>query len=112
MTEVAEKNIDESSFEDAQFWSTWVSSRSRTRKLPLMLEVLKIPSRIISTSSGNVEDAFWKPKKDKSRSRFLMSAKESLKVAILCVLSKWHRRLSFFWRHSTRILGSLWVSEA
>ncbi|KAL7601690.1 hypothetical protein Lser_V15G23177 [Lactuca serriola] len=112
---VAEQNVDKSNFEDAQFWSTWVSSSSRSGKSPLKFwksdnELLESQSET-STNTENVEDTFRKPKKDESRSRFLMSAKESLKAAIFRVLRKWHGRLSFFWRHSTRILGSIWKMQ-
>ncbi|KAI3790726.1 hypothetical protein L2E82_03981 [Cichorium intybus] len=109
---VAEKNVDESAFVDAQFWSTWVSSSSSSGKSPLKFwksdnELLESQSET-STSSDKVEDTFRKTKKDESRSRFPMSAKESLKAAIFRVIKKWHGRFSFLWRHSTRILGSLW----
>lgn len=109
---VAEKNVDESTIVDAQFWSTWVTSSSSSGKSPLKFwksdnELLESQSET-STTSDKVEDTFRKTKKDESRSRFPMSAKESLKAAIFRVIKKWHGRFSFLWRHSTRILGSLW----
>ncbi|XP_024986718.1 uncharacterized protein LOC112521940 isoform X1 [Cynara cardunculus var. scolymus] len=109
---VAEQNVDESTSLDAQFWSNWVSLSGRSGKSSLKFwksdnELLESQPET-STSSDNVEDTFRKTKKDESRSRFPMSAKESLKAAIFRIVRKWHGRFSFLWKHSTRILGSLW----
>lgn len=42
---------------------------------------------------------------------FISSPKESLKAAIIHLAKKWHARLSFLWRLSTRLLRPLWVRE-
>lgn len=111
---VADQSVDESTSLGAQFWSNWVSSSGRSGKSALKFwksdnELLESQPET-STSSDNVEDTFRKTKKDESRSKFPLSAKESLKAAIFRIIRKWHGRFSFLWKHSTRILGSLWVS--
>ncbi|PWA58690.1 hypothetical protein CTI12_AA397540 [Artemisia annua] len=109
---VTDQNVDESTSLDAQFWSNWVSSSGMSGKSALKFwktdnELLESQPET-SISSDVIEDAYRKTKKDESRSRFPMSAKESLKAAMLRVIKKWHGRFSFLWKHSTRILGSLW----
>lgn len=109
---VADQSADESTFSDAQFWSDWVSSSGRSGMSALKFwksnnELLESQPET-STSSDSIEDMYRKTKKDESRSRFPMSAKESLKAAIFHIIQKWHGRFSFLWKHSTRILGSLW----
>ncbi|XP_071696830.1 membralin-like protein At1g60995 isoform X2 [Rutidosis leptorrhynchoides] len=109
---VVDQSVDGSTFLDAQFWSNWVSSSGRSGKSALKFwkynnEHLESQPET-STNSDNAEDTFRKNKKDESRIRFPMSAKESLKAAMLHIIQRWHGRFSFIWKHSTRILGSLW----
>lgn len=111
---VADENIDESTFLDGQFWTNKVSSSGKSEKSTSKFgksdnELLESQPEI-STTNDNLEDTYRKLKKDESRSWFPISAKESLKAAIFRIIRKWHLRFSFLWKHSTRILGSLWVS--
>nr|XP_043637657.1 membralin-like protein At1g60995 [Erigeron canadensis] len=108
---VADQNVDGTTFLDAQFWSNWVSSSGRSGKSALKFwksDNELLASQPDSSTSSDSEDTYRKTMKDESRSRFPTSAKESLKAAILHIVQKWRGRLSFVWRHSTRILGSLW----
>ncbi|KAM0004352.1 putative membralin [Helianthus debilis subsp. tardiflorus] len=99
--------------DDAQFWSNWLISSSGWSGKSALLKlwrsdnkVLDSQSEICTSSSDNIEDAYCKKtKKDESRGR---STKESLKAAIL---RKWQTRFSFIWRHTSRILASLWWLE-
>ncbi|XP_024185374.1 membralin-like protein At1g60995 isoform X2 [Rosa chinensis] len=56
----------------------------------------------------NVDDAVMKTEIEESRSSFPLSAKETFKAALFHFSNKWHRRLSFLWKHGTHIVGSLW----
>ncbi|KAI3825367.1 hypothetical protein L1987_06850 [Smallanthus sonchifolius] len=95
--------------DEAQFWSNWViSSSGRSGKSAFLKlwrfdkEVLESQPETCTSRSDNIEDASRKTKKDESRGR---SIKELLKAAIF---RKWHGRFSFLWRHSRRILASIW----
>lgn len=106
---------------DAEFWLNWVSSSSiggRSGKSGLLKlcrsdnEVVESQPETWTSSIDNIEDiSTYNSRTSKqdyeSRTR---SAKESLKAAISLVIRKWQGRFSFIWRHSTRILSSLWVS--
>ncbi|GJV72540.1 membralin-like protein [Tanacetum coccineum] len=107
---VADQNVDESTSLDAQFWSNWVSSSGMSGKSAMEFwKTDKESQPETSISSDVIEDTYRKTKIDEPpRSRFPMSAKESLKAAMLRVIRKWHGRFSFLWKHSTRILASLW----
>ncbi|KAI3695650.1 hypothetical protein L1987_78649 [Smallanthus sonchifolius] len=101
---------------DADFWFNWVSSSSigGTSGKSGLLKLWRSDNQVIEsqpeTCTSNSEDIntynsrIAKQDHD-SRGR---SAKESLKVAISLVVRKWHGRFSFLWKHSTRILASLW----
>nr|GEW40543.1 membralin like [Tanacetum cinerariifolium] len=107
---VADQNVDESTSLDAQFWSNWVSSSGMSGKSAMEFwKTDKESQPETSISSDVIEDTYKKTKIDEPpRSRFPMLAKESLKAAMLRVIRKWHGRFSFLWKHSTRILASLW----
>ncbi|XP_027362182.1 membralin-like protein At1g60995 isoform X4 [Abrus precatorius] len=53
-----------------------------------------------------VEDSVIKIDKDEPRNSFTLSAKETLKAAIIHFGKKWYRRISFIWRHTMQIMGS------
>ncbi|XP_071704123.1 membralin-like protein At1g60995 [Rutidosis leptorrhynchoides] len=113
--QVVDQSIDGSTFLDARSWSNWVSSSGRNGKSALKFwklnhELLETQPEI-STSSNIVKDTLEKNKKDESRIRSPMSTKELLKIAMLPIIRKWYDRFSFLWKHSTRILGSLWYTR-
>lgn len=128
---VPNKEIDAKSLEDAnvnedewtslaaQFWLNYISSGARRGKSALKFwksdnELFNSQPETTSSESPKspVNDAVPKTNKDESTSsRFPVFAVESLKAAIVRIIRKWHGRLSFFWRHAKRILGSLWVSR-
>ncbi|KAK1439541.1 hypothetical protein QVD17_05361 [Tagetes erecta] len=105
--------------EDTEFWLNWVSGSSiggRSVKSGILKlwrsdnEVVESQPETWTSRSDSIEDISTynsrTAKQDyESRAR---SAKESLKAAISLVIRKWHGRFSFLWRHSTRILSSLW----
>ncbi|KAK9929224.1 hypothetical protein M0R45_026330 [Rubus argutus] len=91
----------------AKFWLNWIGSSARRGKLALKsdTEILDHPS---DSSMPNVDDAVIKTEIQESRSSFPLSAKETFKAALIHFSKKWHRRLSFLWKHATHIIGSLW----
>lgn len=113
---VANENEEGSTVLAAEFWSDWVSSSAEYGKSTFKL--LKSDNKLRQSQQETLpysttielvrEDTVRKIKKDESRSRFPFSAKESFKAALVRIGRKWHGRLSFLWRHTTRILGSLW----
>lgn len=95
----------------------WITSGAMRDKSPLKFwktndDFLESQAEGTTMGEGTVpsgDDEIHKVNKDGSRSRFL-SPKESLKAAVVHLLRKWHRRVSFCWRIIKRILGALWVS--
>ncbi|KAL8229505.1 hypothetical protein R6Q57_014405 [Mikania cordata] len=92
---------------DAQFWSNWVISSSGRSGISAFLKLWRSDNKVLepeTRTSGidHIEDSYSrKTKKDEPHGK---STKESLKAAIF---RKWHGRLSFLWRHLTRILASI-----
>lgn len=98
----------------AKYWLNWIGSSARRGRLALKFwkadnELIE-PQAESSTNSKRikpeVEDAVTKSDKEEPWINFSISAKESIKAAIIHFGRKWYRRLSFFWRHATQILGS------
>ncbi|CAI8591538.1 unnamed protein product [Vicia faba] len=113
-TEVSEVNQDDSTFLGSKFLWNWIGSGAR--KGNLAFKFWKTESEFLehqaetSTSNQNprpvVEDAVIKIDKEEPRSSFTLSAKETLKGAIIHFGKKWYRRISFIWRHTKQIIGS------
>ncbi|KAI5448596.1 hypothetical protein KIW84_015849 [Lathyrus oleraceus] len=113
-TEVSEVNQDESTFLGSKFLWNWIGSGAR--KGNLAFKFWKTDSEFLehqaetSTTNQNprpmVEDAVIKIDKEEPRSSFTLSAKETLKAAIIHFGKKWYRRISFIWRHTKQIIGS------
>lgn len=120
--EVSDVNRDELTYLASKFWWNWIGSGAKRGKLPFKFwktdtESLEHQAET-STSSQNsrpgVEDAVIKIDKEEPRNSFTLSAKETLKAAIVHFGKKWYRRISFIWRHTMQIIGSfqkLWVSR-
>ena len=118
---VSDVNGDELTFLASKFWWNWIGSGTRRGKLVFRFwktdtEILEHQAET-STSSQNsrpvVEDAVVKINKEEPRNSFALSAKETLKAAIIHFGKKWYRRISFIWRHTIQIIGNfqkLWVS--
>lgn len=119
--EVSDVNDDGLTFLAAKFWLNWVGSGARRGKS--VFKFWKVDTEFLdhqaenSISSQNskpvVEDAVVKVDKEESRNSFSLSAKETLKAAIMHFVKKWYKRISFVWRHLIKIFGSfqkLWVS--
>lgn len=94
----------------AKFWLNWIGSTARRGKLALKSDT-EILDHQADSSMPNVDDAVIKTEIQESRSSFPLSAKETFKAALIHFSKKWHRRLSFLWKHATHIVGSLWVSR-
>ncbi|KAF4352272.1 hypothetical protein G4B88_029228 [Cannabis sativa] len=60
-----------------------------------------------SHSSDLIIDDVVKSDKEEPRSRFPLSARETFKAAVIHFGKKWYRRISFLWKHLTKILGSI-----
>lgn len=119
---ISKTDGDESSLLDAKYLLNWIGYSARRGKLALKFwrsdnepfEPQAESSANSKSSKSALDDAVIKKKKEDPRSSFSFSARESLKAAITHFGKKWHRRLSFLWRHATLILGSfqkLWVSK-
>jgi hypothetical protein len=120
--EVSDVNQDESTFLDSMFLWNWIGSGARRGKLafkfwktdPEFVEHQAETSTSNQNSRPAVEGAVIKIDKEEPLSSFTLSAKETLKAAIVHFGKKWYRRISFIWRHTMQIIGSfqkLWVSR-
>ncbi|KAL2927126.1 hypothetical protein RDABS01_019383 [Bienertia sinuspersici] len=49
-----------------------------------------------------------KGEREESYGTFSIFSKQSVRAVILQFFRKWYRRLSFIWKHGTRLLGTLW----
>ncbi|XP_004485491.1 membralin-like protein At1g60995 [Cicer arietinum] len=112
--EVSDVNQDELTFLGSKFLWNWIGTGARRGKLAFKFwktdtEFLEEQAET-STSSQNsrlvVEEAVIKIDKEEPRSSFTLSAKETLKAAIIHFGKKWYRRISFIWRHTMQIIGS------
>ncbi|XP_062077303.1 membralin-like protein At1g60995 isoform X2 [Humulus lupulus] len=110
-------NMDEDglTYAAAKFWLGWTGSSARRGKLTP--KVLKTDSELLehqadsSVNSHNsdpiIDDVIVKSDKEEPRSSFPLSARETLKAAVIHFGKKWYRRISFLWKHLTKILGSI-----
>ncbi|CAL0309569.1 unnamed protein product [Lupinus luteus] len=108
--EVSGINVDELTLLASKFWWNWIGFGARRGKL--VFKFWKTDSEVdhqVETSAGSqnsrpvVEEAAHK---EESRNGFGLSAKETLKAAIVHFGKKWYRRISFIWRHTKQIIGS------
>ncbi|KAL3522881.1 hypothetical protein ACH5RR_015715, partial [Cinchona calisaya] len=114
--EVANADGDRPSILSEKLGLDWITSGITAGKSPLKfwktynenLESQAEGSTIGEGSLSSANDDIHKINKDGSRSRFYISPKESLKVAVVHLGRKWHGRISFCWRIIKRILGGLW----
>lgn len=110
-------NVDEDgvTFLAAKFWFNWIGLGARKGKLAL--KFWKSDTELLEhqheSSKPMVDDAVTKSDKVETRNSFPVSAKETFKAALVHFGKKWHRRLSFIWRHVMQIIRGfqkLWVS--
>lgn len=116
------QNVDgkEMAFLAPNFWLNWIGSTATKENLALKSwksdsEYAEYPpgSSNDPENTRSVVDDGAKTDKVETRSSFPTSAKETLKAALNHFGKKWHRRLSFIWKHVQQILRSfqkLWVS--
>ncbi|XVF45248.1 hypothetical protein PTKIN_Ptkin02bG0189700 [Pterospermum kingtungense] len=103
-------NVDDNAFMffAANYWLNWFGSSARRGKLALNFwkndhELIKQQGE---SSEPTIDDVVVKIEKEETRNGFSLSAKETLKAAIVHFGKKWYKRFSFIWRHATRIFGS------
>ncbi|CAI0425154.1 unnamed protein product, partial [Linum tenue] len=92
-------------------WFNWIGFS--TRKGKLTLKFLRTDNELIEHQHGTteisksmVDDSATTTEKPEIHSSFSVLAKETLKVAIIHFSNKWHRRLSFIWRHILHVAQS------
>ncbi|KAK4254384.1 hypothetical protein QN277_009774 [Acacia crassicarpa] len=112
--EVSDVDGDGMAFFAAKFWLNWVGSgpwrgKSVFKFWKTDTEFLDHQAEI-SISSQNPKavtgDTVVKVDKEESRNSFPLSAKETLKAAIMHFGKKWYKRISFVWRLLKKMLGS------
>ncbi|RDY02822.1 hypothetical protein CR513_13673 [Mucuna pruriens] len=113
--EISDVSGDKLTFLASKFWWNWIGSGARRGKL--VFKFWKTDTEFLDhqaeTSTNNqntrpvVEDAVIKIDKEEPPKSFTLSAKETLKAAIMHFGKKWYRRISFIWRHTMQITGSL-----
>lgn len=107
-------------FLSPKVWFNWIGLSARRGKLALKfwktdsenLECQPGSSSSSDSSKPIVDDVVAKTHKVATYSNFPVSAKETLKLAIIHFGKKWHRRFSFIWRHAVQMIRSfhkLWV---
>ncbi|KAK7246864.1 hypothetical protein RIF29_41734 [Crotalaria pallida] len=109
--EISGVSVDELKSLASKFWWNWIGFGSRRGKL--VYKFWKTESELLEnqaeTSTGNqnsrplVEDSVHE---EEPQNSFSLSAKETLKAAIVNFGKKWHRRISFIWRLTKQIIGS------
>ncbi|XP_038684800.1 membralin-like protein At1g60995 isoform X2 [Tripterygium wilfordii] len=116
MDEVQTETLDEEglTFSAAKFWLNWIGSGARRGRMAL--KFWKSDTDILEhhgeSLKATVDEAITKTDKEETRNSFPLSVKETLKAAIIHFVNKWHRRLSFVWRHAVQIIGNfqkLWA---
>ncbi|KAG5000613.1 hypothetical protein JHK87_021685 [Glycine soja] len=112
--EISDVSGDKLTFLASKLWGNWIGSGARRGKL--VLKFWKTQTEFLehqaetSTSNQNTrsvgEDSVIKIDKEDPPKSFTLSAKETLKAAIIHFGKKWYRRISFIWRHTMQIIGS------
>ncbi|XP_065870610.1 membralin-like protein At1g60995 [Euphorbia lathyris] len=104
---------DELAFLAPKFWLNWIGFTATKGNLALKLWKTEFENVEYQPGSSNehenarsVVDDVAKTDKVETRSSFTTSAKETLKAALNHFGKKWHRRLSFIWKHVLQILRS------
>ncbi|XP_038708647.1 membralin-like protein At1g60995 isoform X3 [Tripterygium wilfordii] len=123
MDEAQMETLDDEglTFSAAKFWLNWISGTSRGRmalkfwgRMALKFwksdtDILEHQAESLTYSESvkaTVDEAITKTDKEETRNSFPLSAKETLKAAVIHFGNKWHRRLSFVWRHAVHIIGN------
>ena len=121
--EVANIDGDGMTFAAAEYLLSQIGSNVRRGKLALKFwktdnEVLDHQAERFTddqSSKHTVDDTVLKVDKEELQSSFPLSARETLKAALVHFGKKWYRRISFIWRHLIQIVdcfSKLWVSRS
>ncbi|CAH2047836.1 unnamed protein product [Thlaspi arvense] len=105
--ELAEAELLQIKITSAGLWSrNYESTAADVVKVEAAADNLEVSKsdQEISTSEENADEIFLKIDKEEHRSSFSVSAKETVRAAILRFLKKCHRRISFVLQHTARIL--------
>lgn len=97
------------------YWFSWITSGAKRGKLDFKFwknyyEYSETLSETTSDGKGSKLAANdGRIEREEPYETFSMFSKQSARAVILHFFRKWHRRLSFFWKHGSRLLGTLWV---
>ncbi|CAN8245057.1 unnamed protein product [Cochlearia groenlandica] len=104
---LAEAELLQIKITSAGLWSpNGESTPSYVRQAEAATDKLEvsITDKETSRSEENADDVFVKIDKEVPRSSFSVSAKETVRAAILRFLKRWYKRLSFVLRHTSFVL--------
>ncbi|KNA13265.1 hypothetical protein SOVF_118390 [Spinacia oleracea] len=96
------------------YWFSWITSGAKRGKLDFKFwknyyEYSETLSETTSDGKGSKLAANdGRIEREEPYETFSMFSKQSARAVILHFFRKWHRRLSFFWKHGSRLLGTLW----
>ncbi|KAG8501992.1 hypothetical protein CXB51_002040 [Gossypium anomalum] len=101
-------------FLDAKFWLNWFDSGARKGKSAWKFwntDGDLIKQHAESSTNGeiskpNIDNVVAKIDNEETHNGFSLSAKQTFKAAVVHFGKKWHRRLSFIWRHAVQIFAS------
>ncbi|KAL4308672.1 hypothetical protein GQ457_01G000640 [Hibiscus cannabinus] len=102
--EVASVNAEGLMFLDSKFWLNWLKFWNTDGEL---IEQHAESSTNGEISKPNIEDVVSKSEKEETHNGFSLSLKQTFKAAVVHFGKKWYIRLSFIWRHTVQIFGSL-----
>ncbi|XP_057515190.1 membralin-like protein At1g60995 isoform X2 [Amaranthus tricolor] len=105
---------DEFNLFAVKYWSSWITSGAKKGKLNFKFwryddEFLETHSDMANDGKSlNLVPHDGRVEKEETYETFSMFSKQSVRSIILHSIRKWHRRLSFIWKHGTRFLRTLW----
>lgn len=107
--------VDELNLFAVKYWFSWITSGTRRGKSNYKFwkssdEYLETLSETSGDGKGSkLSSHDVNVEREEPYETFSMFSKQSVRALILQFFRKWHRRLSFIWKHGTRCLGTLWV---
>lgn len=106
---------DEFNLFAVKYWSSWITSG--TKKGKLNFKFWRYDDEFLETHSDTTNDGKslnlvprdGRVEKEETYETYSMFSKQSVRAIILHSFRKWHKRLSFIWKHGARFLRTLWV---
>ncbi|XP_021772689.1 uncharacterized protein LOC110736699 isoform X2 [Chenopodium quinoa] len=105
---------DEFNLFAVNYWFGWITSGARRGKLNFKFwknyyEYSETqPETIVDGRGSKLAANDGRVEREEPSETFSMFSKQSARAVILHFFRKWHRRLTFIWKHGTRLLGTLW----